>query len=62
MPSSTAQEALIRRTYSQAGLHDKMGETAFVECHGTGTAVGDPLETAAVAQCFGEEGVIITSV
>lgn len=62
MPSSAAQEALIRRAYSQAGLHNKMNETAFVECHGTGTTVGDPLETAAVAQCFGAQGVIITSV
>lgn len=60
-PSPLAQEALIRRTYEQAGITN-LGETAMVECHGTGTAVGDPLETAAVAKCFGKEGVVITSV
>ncbi|PYI02487.1 polyketide synthase [Aspergillus sclerotiicarbonarius CBS 121057] len=60
-PSPRAQEALIRRAYEVAGITD-LGETAMVECHGTGTAVGDPLETTAVAQCFGAKGVIITSV
>ena len=49
-PSSTAQEALIRHVYQQAGLNSD--DTAFVECHGTGTAVGDPIETKAVAACF----------
>ncbi|KAK5991657.1 Highly reducing polyketide synthase lcsB [Cladobotryum mycophilum] len=60
-PSPIAQEALIRRTYEGAGITN-LGETAIVECHGTGTAVGDPLEASAVAKCFGDEGVIITSV
>jgi acyl transferase domain-containing protein len=60
-PSPTAQEALIRRTYEVAGISN-LSETAVVECHGTGTAVGDPLETTAVARCFGDKGVIITSV
>jgi acyl transferase domain-containing protein len=60
MPSTDAQEALIRRCYEAAGL-DVSG-TAMVECHGTGTAVGDPMEVAAVARCFGEKGVYIGSV
>lgn len=60
-PSPVAQEALIRQAYQQAGIKN-MCETAFVECHGTGTPVGDPLETTAVANCFGQEGVLITSV
>lgn len=59
-PSSEAQEALIRRAYAVAGIKD-FAQTAFIECHGTGTQVGDPLETAAVARVFGERGVIITS-
>jgi acyl transferase domain-containing protein/SAM-dependent methyltransferase len=37
-------------------------KTAFVECHGTGTAVGDPIETNAVARVFGDSGVHIGSV
>lgn len=60
-PSPEAQEALIRRAYDVAGIRD-FSQTAFVECHGTGTQVGDPLETAAVAKVFGEKGVLITSV
>ncbi|PHH74538.1 hypothetical protein CDD82_4896 [Ophiocordyceps australis] len=61
MPSSASQEALIRRAYEQAGISD-LSATAVFECHGTGTRIGDPLETAAVANCFGDEGIIITSV
>ncbi|KAL2751982.1 hypothetical protein ACRALDRAFT_1045166, partial [Sodiomyces alcalophilus JCM 7366] len=61
IPSPVAQASLIRRTYAAAGIQD-LSETAIVECHGTGTPVGDPLETEAVANCFGEGGVVITSV
>ncbi|KAJ4255263.1 hypothetical protein NW757_004776 [Fusarium falciforme] len=60
-PSPESHEALIRRTYEQAGIDD-FCQTAFVECHGTGTATGDPLETSAIGNVFGEKGVYITSV
>ena len=40
-PSAEAQELLIRQTYSNANL--SLSDTGVVECHGTGTAVGDPL-------------------
>lgn len=60
-PSPVAQEALIRRAYAVAGIRD-FSETAYVECHGTGTQVGDPLEATAVANVFGKKGVLITSV
>ena len=51
MPSSEAQEALIRSVYESAKL-DPL-ETGYVECHGTGTKVGDPIEAAAVGAVFG---------
>ncbi|KAJ4411015.1 Type I Iterative PKS [Gnomoniopsis sp. IMI 355080] len=60
-PSAVAQEALIRRAYEVAGITD-FGATAMVECHGTGTATGDPIEAKAVARVFGDEGVYIGSV
>jgi acyl transferase domain-containing protein len=60
-PSSEAHEALIRKAYEAAGIKD-FGETVMVECHGTGTPVGDPLEVNAVARVFGEKGVYIGSV
>ena len=61
MPSATAQAELIRHTYELAGITE-LSKTAFVECHGTGTPVGDPIETGAVASCFGNDGLIITGV
>lgn len=39
LPSATGQEAVIRKAYAKAGLD--LADTAYVECHGTGTAVGD---------------------
>lgn len=50
LPSSTAQEAMIRSAYSNAGL--AYSETGYFEAHGTGTAAGDPLEAAAVGRVF----------
>ncbi|THC95046.1 hypothetical protein EYZ11_005484 [Aspergillus tanneri] len=36
--------------------------TAFFECHGTGTIVGDTAETSVVAKIFGEDGIHIGAV
>ena len=60
-PSTDAQEALMRRAYQLAGITD-YSQTAMVECHGTGTPTGDPIEAKAVARVFGEKGVYIGSV
>jgi acyl transferase domain-containing protein len=60
MPNPKAHEALIRQTYKAVGLD--LSQTAMVECHGTGTAIGDPLEVRAIANCFGKEGIYIGSV
>lgn len=60
-PNARTQEALIRNTYAQAGLD--VNDTRVVECHGTGTVVGDPLEATAIANCFaGDETLYIGSV
>ena len=56
-PSTSAQDALIRKTYRQAGLD--VAETAFCECHGTGTAIGDPIEAMAVANVWHESGGVL---
>ncbi|KAI1138451.1 fatty acid synthase S-acetyltransferase [Hypoxylon sp. FL0543] len=62
VPSTDSQEKLIRHAYSIAGITD-FGATAMVECHGTGTPVGDPIECNAVARVFGgDSGVYIGSV
>ncbi|KKY36228.1 putative polyketide synthase [Diaporthe ampelina] len=60
-PNTAAHEALIRRGHALAGISD-LSRTAMVECHGTGTAVGDPIEALAVANVFGDHGIYIGSV
>lgn len=61
VPSIDAQEALIRAAYRSGGLDDP-SLTAMVECHGTGTALGDTIEATAVGRVFGEKGIYIGSV
>jgi len=60
-PNTLAHEALIRKAYKDAGIDD-FSQTAFFECHGTGTPAGDPQEVAAVARVFGESGIVIGAV
>lgn len=55
MPSAEAQEVLIRRVYSEAGL--SLADTTYVEAHGTGTPAGDPVEAGALAKTFGKARV-----
>ncbi|KAI0013981.1 hypothetical protein F4779DRAFT_625071 [Xylariaceae sp. FL0662B] len=50
-PSAMGQEDVIRRAYKNAG-NLRFSDTAFFECHGTGTQVGDPLEVSAVGNVF----------
>lgn len=61
VPNGKAQERLMRRAYKAAGIDD-ISETPLVECHGTGTKVGDPIEANSVARVFGARGTYITSV
>ncbi|KAF5703239.1 polyketide synthase [Fusarium globosum] len=60
-PNGAAHEALMQKAYRDIGLDPK--DTACVECHGTGTPTGDPIEATAVGRVFGGENkVFITSV
>ncbi|KAF1839327.1 phenolpthiocerol synthesis polyketide synthase ppsA [Decorospora gaudefroyi] len=58
--STESQASLIRRAYEKAGICNP-DATPMVECHGTGTATGDPLEVAAVVQIFGDQQTYIGS-
>ncbi|RAH59477.1 polyketide synthase [Aspergillus piperis CBS 112811] len=49
-PSMERQEELYRETYQKAGLG--LDVTRYVEGHGTGTAVGDPIEARAIGNTF----------
>ncbi|KAK4861763.1 hypothetical protein LT330_003798 [Penicillium expansum] len=50
LPSSEMQATLIQEVYRKAGLD--MATTRYFEAHGTGTAIGDPIETAAIGSVF----------
>lgn len=50
-PSSEAQASAIRTAYANAGISD-LSSTTYVECHGTGTQVGDSLEAEGVSSVF----------
>ncbi|KAI8272976.1 Highly reducing polyketide synthase FUM1 [Colletotrichum sp. SAR 10_98] len=62
IPSFESHEAMIRRAYAMATIDDSdIPNTGFVECHGTGTAAGDPIETTAISKVFGTSGIYIGS-
>ncbi|KAF9887399.1 hypothetical protein FE257_010254 [Aspergillus nanangensis] len=50
-PSAAGQEAAIRKAYENAGSLP-FSETAYLECHGTGTEVGDSIEVSALGDVF----------
>ncbi|KAI9157894.1 Highly reducing polyketide synthase gloL [Paramyrothecium foliicola] len=60
-PSQLCQEVMIRHAYQVAGIDD-ISLTPFVECHGTGTQTGDPIEAKAVANVFAGRPTYIGSV
>ena len=52
VPSGEAQAALLREVYSKARIQP--GDLDYLEAHGTGTAVGDPIETWAIGEVLGK--------
>ncbi|WP_052708563.1 SDR family NAD(P)-dependent oxidoreductase [Streptomyces sp. WMMB 714] len=54
-PSPRAQAALVRDVYSRFGIDPATID--YVECHGTGTPLGDPIEIAALNEAFGGAGL-----
>lgn len=53
LPSTAAQERLIRETYAKAKLNPD--DTSFFEAHGTGTRSGDPREARAIGAAFASD-------
>lgn len=51
VPSSLAQEAALREAYRQAGVLPE--QIHYIEAHGTGTLVGDPVEALALGNVLG---------
>ena len=51
-PNGPSQQAVIRRALTEAAV--KPSEVGYVECHGTGTRLGDPIEVQALGAVLGE--------
>ncbi|MBA0049949.1 SDR family NAD(P)-dependent oxidoreductase [Streptomyces sp. AJS327] len=52
VPNGAAQETMLRRALANAGLTP--GDISYVETHGTGTSLGDPIEVGALNAVFAE--------
>ena len=52
LPSGKMQAGVMRKAYENAGLD--VNGTDYVECHGTGTPVGDVIEVNAMGRFFSQ--------
>lgn len=50
-PNPQAQELMLRTAYRRAGMTPSLVD--YVECHGTGTPLGDPIEVNAIGAVLG---------
>ncbi|SDN37786.1 Ketoacyl-synthetase C-terminal extension, partial [Dendrosporobacter quercicolus] len=52
VPNPNAQASVIGRAFKEAGIDPR--KISYLEAHGTGTSLGDPIEIAGLAKVFGE--------
>jgi len=50
VPSPSAQSRVIDIACERAGIHPR--SISYIEAHGTGTALGDPIEVAGLTKAF----------
>ncbi len=54
VPNPSAQTAVIEKAYQRAGI--ALDDVSYIEAHGTGTSLGDPIEIAALTRAFEARG------
>ncbi|HEY6797404.1 MAG TPA: beta-ketoacyl synthase N-terminal-like domain-containing protein [Kineosporiaceae bacterium] len=59
-PNPGAQTRLVAQTLARAGL--SAADVGYVQAHGTGTLLGDPIEAEALAEAMAGRAVHVTSV
>ncbi|NEQ95286.1 MAG: SDR family NAD(P)-dependent oxidoreductase [Cyanothece sp. SIO2G6] len=52
VPNGPSQVSVIRQALQNGGVDPKM--VSYIEAHGTGTSLGDPIEVAALGDVFGK--------
>jgi acyl transferase domain-containing protein len=53
VPNADAQIALMKQAYDSAGIN--AADIDYLEAHGTGTPVGDPIESRAIGEALGQQ-------
>lgn len=54
-PNQSSQEKLLESAYDQAGIHSH--QIGYIEAHGTGTYLGDPIEVKALGRVLSQDKV-----
>ena len=52
-PNGDQQEALLNEAYAASGVDP--AHLGYIECHGTGTFLGDPIEVEALGRAIGSK-------
>ncbi|MBD2810234.1 AMP-binding protein [Xenorhabdus sp. Vera] len=52
-PDPISQQRLLEQCWANAGI--KASDIAYIETHGTGTRLGDPIELSGISACFRDE-------
>ena len=53
VPNPVAQKELVRAAFAKAGVNARM--VSYIEAHGTGTELGDPIEISGLTQAFAQD-------